>query len=634
MCDPIQEVGNALGSVGDAISGAVGGISDALSNFEDTVRQTAEQILRDPLPTILTVGLTYIGVPPAISQAIVTASQGGNLEDIALSAAKVYVAGKAGEYAGSQYSSAANLSANELLVKNIITSSSSSAALVALNKGSFKDVLAAGVSTAVGSYINDGLKKGGYSGYTTEVVTNASRVATTAILKGKDIGQAIGQSIASTTISYGIKKGINDIQKNTELGKTITQKYNSLIKEANTWMVGANAKLQSELKYEYDQMATAYNNINPDYPTGLQSRINRYENMVDDYEEEKYKLLDKRNLDYDRLYGNKIENYEEQLADIAEKNEIQAEKVGKLVIDYQGQLEKDQTDITAKISAKAVAEAEETLETNAKSQGFDSYAEMVEDKEISPIREQIVTEYRDLSDKGKQDYVDLINGGMDPTNARAFAAAFDTQYARYSDAENYAAVSDVNRDLLGKVEPGSPTFFKDFNKVVENEIALGGQGYMVPLKDGTYLNQGVLFFKDKNGNWDNKDLNNTELKTAVMKVDRDRYEGFKVDVSGFGPDITGGGNETGGGNQTSGGNETGGDGAIVKQKVEPNFFDKYGLFSTGTSNPLAEKVSIFGTGASFNEGTDNGFSIFATDGEKKQTIIWLEDKIKLLESDL
>ena len=194
MCDPIQEIKNGAEAIWHGAEDIVSGVWHGIKDIGEAAVTTAKAILKNPLPTLVTIGLTYLGVPPELSQALITAAQGGSMEDIALSYAKTFVASQAGEYAGNQYSSDANLSGTDLVIKNVISSSSSSAALVALDGGSFKDVLTAGISSGVGSYINSGLKENGYSGYTTEVVTNASRAATNAILKGKDIKQAIGQS--------------------------------------------------------------------------------------------------------------------------------------------------------------------------------------------------------------------------------------------------------------------------------------------------------------------------------------------------------------------------------------------------------------------------------------------------------
>ena len=85
MCDPVQEINNAFDTVSGWVSSTLSGLSS-----------TIENVLKNPLPTIATIGLTAIGVPAPIANAMVTAATGGSMEDMVISLATSYAGGQIG----------------------------------------------------------------------------------------------------------------------------------------------------------------------------------------------------------------------------------------------------------------------------------------------------------------------------------------------------------------------------------------------------------------------------------------------------------------------------------------------------------------------------------------------------------
>ena len=81
-------------------SGAVDKVSNTLAKAEDSVKDTAEAIVKNPLPVIATAALTAVGVPAPIASAAVTAANGGSAKDIIVSGVSSYVGGKAAETFG------------------------------------------------------------------------------------------------------------------------------------------------------------------------------------------------------------------------------------------------------------------------------------------------------------------------------------------------------------------------------------------------------------------------------------------------------------------------------------------------------------------------------------------------------
>lgn len=96
-------MGGAVSSVVEAVSDAVsdvgGVVSDAGSWIDDNVIQP---VLDDPVNSAIKIGAYYFGGPigSSLATAGITAAQGGDLEDIAKSAATSYVAGEVGAGVG------------------------------------------------------------------------------------------------------------------------------------------------------------------------------------------------------------------------------------------------------------------------------------------------------------------------------------------------------------------------------------------------------------------------------------------------------------------------------------------------------------------------------------------------------
>ena len=99
-------VTGALNTLGGAISGAISGVADlatsvvkgvgdAIVGTVKTIGNTVQAIIKDPLPTLLQVAGASVGIPPYVTAAVITAARGGDLEDIAKTAAISYIASEA-----------------------------------------------------------------------------------------------------------------------------------------------------------------------------------------------------------------------------------------------------------------------------------------------------------------------------------------------------------------------------------------------------------------------------------------------------------------------------------------------------------------------------------------------------------
>ena len=261
-------------------------VNRELANFDSSVglSTTITAIANNPLPTIATIGLTLIGVPPPLASAMVTAAQGGSLEDIAISAGKAYISGKVGDYAGKSFAGseyAKNLTpATAAAITQIVTSASGAAAGTALSGGSFQDVLKSGFTSAVGTYVSTSLMK--EMGYTdpnkldAKVVQGAISSATGAILAGKDIGKAITGSVTSTLLRVGIEAGVNTLVKNSETLTGLQTSINAKKKDFDAYVNNIFTPEKAKVDAAYTTAKTTHGTLS----SKIQTHNTNYEHYA------------------------------------------------------------------------------------------------------------------------------------------------------------------------------------------------------------------------------------------------------------------------------------------------------------------------------------------------------------------
>ena len=96
-------MGGAVSSVVEVVSDAVSDVGDVVSDAGSWIDDNVIQPIKDdPINSAIKIGAYYFGGPIAgsLATAGITAAQGGDLEDIAKSAATSYVAGQAGAQVG------------------------------------------------------------------------------------------------------------------------------------------------------------------------------------------------------------------------------------------------------------------------------------------------------------------------------------------------------------------------------------------------------------------------------------------------------------------------------------------------------------------------------------------------------
>lgn len=125
MSAVVEFIGDAIESVVDAVGDVVEAVGDVVEKAVEFVGNVVEAIVENPLPTILSIAGSFIGIPPMVTSAVITAAQGGDLGDIVLSAGTAYIAPMATNAVSSTLSSAIGDSIiNEAVSETVVNATS------------------------------------------------------------------------------------------------------------------------------------------------------------------------------------------------------------------------------------------------------------------------------------------------------------------------------------------------------------------------------------------------------------------------------------------------------------------------------------------------------------------------------
>ena len=189
--------------------GGGGGFFGSIGDFISAPFKQAEiivnQIIKNPLPLIETAGLISVGVPPSVASASVTAMNGGSVKDIVNAGIVAYGA----DYVAGKVSSQLPTDTSATTVKIVSSAAGADAATTIKSLANGKNI---------GDALNDGLNAGVAAGAGTAAgglvdnkigagaAAGAASGATTAALTGKDIGSA-----ALTGAEQGAIKPATDV---------------------------------------------------------------------------------------------------------------------------------------------------------------------------------------------------------------------------------------------------------------------------------------------------------------------------------------------------------------------------------------------------------------------------------------
>jgi hypothetical protein len=228
MSAVFEAVADVVETVVDAVGDVVEVVSDVVETVVETVATVVEAVIEDPLPVLLSVAGSFVGIPPMVTMGALTAARGGDLEDIALSMGTAYFAPQAGNFLSSTVSSTfLEAGFNEVFTE--VASSSISKGLVngtlaEIKGGDFEDGFAGGftggmVQAGVGevaSFVKDDVielaLENGLDLKDATSVYNASVKAVSAGVTSEVTGKNdFVTSFTNSAIGSGVNSGVNSL---------------------------------------------------------------------------------------------------------------------------------------------------------------------------------------------------------------------------------------------------------------------------------------------------------------------------------------------------------------------------------------------------------------------------------------
>jgi hypothetical protein len=244
MSAVVSAVTSVVNTVVDAVGDVVEAVGDVVETVVEKVGDTVQAVIDDPIPTLLSVAGSFVGIPPAVTMAAVTAARGGDLEDIVLSAGTAYFAPQVGGAISSTVSSSfIEAGFNETFSQ--VASSSISKGLVngtiaEIKGGSFDDGFAGGFTggmvsggvSEVASYVKpDVIQLAQESGLNLQDATAVYNAGTRAFSSGitsevtgrGDFATSFTNSAVGSGVDYGVR----------ELNQTIDEQFRTAATDWN-----------------------------------------------------------------------------------------------------------------------------------------------------------------------------------------------------------------------------------------------------------------------------------------------------------------------------------------------------------------------------------------------------------------
>jgi len=279
-----EDIGDAISSVVDAVGGVIEGIGETISDAVSLVGQKIEAILENPLPTLIQIVGYMNGIPPYVTSSVITAAQGGDLEDVAKSAAISYVSQQAlsSTQIGQDISNyTSNLVAGDftdLMMENFNLPADVAVQVAKAATASLNSSIIGGVNAAIsGRSVSEGMTTGftsgliysstnsyfdtlnkdpnwGFSNAALNLMKGSASTALNTIVSGKgDPVQAVGNYIAFATLKMGetaLTKAAKDAYVNlttdTDAAQEAQGKYTLAKAEVDTKII-AGEKLRTDI---------------------------------------------------------------------------------------------------------------------------------------------------------------------------------------------------------------------------------------------------------------------------------------------------------------------------------------------------------------------------------------------------
>jgi len=251
VADVVEDIGDAVGDVFEAVGDVVEDVVEVVADVVETVGEVVQAVIEDPLPVLLSVAGSFVGIPPFVTMGAITAARGGDLEDIALSMGTAYFAPQVGSALSSTVSSAfLEAGVNEAFTQvasDAISKGLVNGTIAEIKGGDFEDGFAGGFTggmvsggiSEVGDYVKsdviDLAMEGGLDLRDATTLYNASTRAlsagiTSEITGRNDFATSFANSAVGSSIDYGAR----------ELNSTIDEQFRTAATDWNEKDQGEN----------------------------------------------------------------------------------------------------------------------------------------------------------------------------------------------------------------------------------------------------------------------------------------------------------------------------------------------------------------------------------------------------------
>lgn len=515
--------------MGNIFSNLWKGITKAFKNVGNYVLKSVKAIIKDPLPTLLSYAGAMVGIPPYVTSAAITAARGGDLGDIAKSAAVSYVSSKlltstdigktiTGKTTslGNDFTSSLNKNFGLPLDTAINVAKATTVGLNSSIVGGInaaitgKDILqgmtsgfTSGVIYSSSDSYFDSVNKNhnwGLSEKTLDFMKGAASTAAQSVVNGdKDLAGAVGNYVAYATMNMAesklekyAKETWNDLTAKTEKVKQEEENYKKL-KERFDKKVDAYSSVEDERQEnidKYNEIINGGSNGNDlskkydYYGREIKKLSSSYESAVADYNKaaEKYKVLAKQPA---AVNGGATRNARNVMDGFYNKANSIASKITDLQEDF-----KD-SDVNTELT---------NLRNNIKKS---------DDALLSLSTEFDSQEFKDLTTKLTEASNVYENSYNDWSNSKS---TYDKASQSYNNAVRDAATRDATIDAVnsGVIKVNSKD--ADGNYVLSNGMIL--------TQDGKFMQDGAQVFTGADG-VKQKELSFTSSDGTKVSLDED-----------------------------------------------------------------------------------------------------------------
>lgn len=256
VADFIEDTFDAVGDVFEAVGDVVEDVVDFVGEAVEKVGDVVQAVLDDPLPVLLSIAGTFVGIPPYVTSGLITGIRGGDLTDIALSMGTSYL----GSSAGAGITSSISSTVSSTFIEAGINETFSQVAGDAITKG----LVNGAIAEAKGGSFEDGFA-GGFTGGLVAGGVNevASYVQPDIVNLAMDSGLDLNQ--ATSVFNAGVKAVSAGVTSEvTGQGDFVTSFTNSAIVSG----VDAGTRtLNTTIDQQFNTAATGWNDTNDDGDT-------------------------------------------------------------------------------------------------------------------------------------------------------------------------------------------------------------------------------------------------------------------------------------------------------------------------------------------------------------------------------